>query len=95
MRTEVRLSVTCQICRHSGEYLGDQDRHLVLHAALDGDAQPAGLPGLGDHHLPPPGRDVAGDGDVGVALRGDDVDVIVQSYAQVKSLQSDTVTEND
>ena len=43
-------------------YLGDEDGHLVLHAALDGDAEAARLARLADHHLPPPGRHVAGGG---------------------------------
>ena len=43
-------------------YLGDEDGHLVLHATLDGDAEAARLARLADHHLPPPGRHVAGGG---------------------------------
>ena len=82
-------SLTCKISRHFWENFRDQDRHFVLHSAFDRNPEAARLSGLVDDHLPPAGRDIAGDGDVGVALAGDDVDVIVQGNAQVKSLQSD------
>ena len=83
-----------QVRGHPLEYLGDQYRHLVLHPALDGDAQSARLARLVDQDLPPARGDVVGDGDVGVALGGDDVDVIVQGNAQVRSLQSYTKYNN-
>ena len=76
-----------QVRGHAGEYLGDQYRHLVLDPALDGDAEPARLARLVDQDLPPARGHVIGDRNVGVALRRDDVDVIVQGDAQVGTLQ--------
>ena len=80
-----------QVCRHPLKYLRDQDRHLVLDPALDGDAEAARLPRLADQDLPPSRGNIIGDGDVGVALGCDDVDVIVQGNAQVRSLQGYTI----
>ena len=82
-------SLTCQISRHFWENFRDQDRHFVLHTAFDGNPEAPGLSGLVDDHLAPAGRHVVRDGDIGVALTGDDVDVIVQGDPQVETFQSD------
>ena len=90
-----QLSPTCKISRHFWENFRDQDRHFVLHPAFDRNPQAARLSGLVDDHLAPPGRHIVRNGDVGVALAGDDVDVIVQGDSEMETLKSDAEIVSD